>query len=421
VTSPHSAASASAVPTRLALPAAPLSVYVGSTDGTVAALGALSGTLRWRSVVAGNASAATVAALADGALYVTATNPNQQPLTTVLAVLRASDGAILWQTVRPGRAAIVATGSGVAYVAVSGDSAAHEVQMLRALDGEMLWHTPIEGAGPLHASLQQGTIYVTSFTTQEPSPGYFYASTIVYALNAGTGVVSWRHALARTDYLATVAGGAVYLVDSGTDVVCEPQVLHVLSAPDGTERWHTEGTLLRLIGVEPGRAYVATVPEGCAALAYDHSALAALNTSDGSTAWQVDVPSAFDGPLASGVIYLPGAGTILAAYRVRDGSQLWQVQSESGRVWVVGQGLYTSVLAQGLDALDPATGAVRWRYRPGDDVSLATVTYGTVYGIRSRQIPGSSRSQAIVALATSDGELLWTFPIGTSQDSPIAG
>jgi outer membrane protein assembly factor BamB len=168
---------------------------------------------------------------------------------------------------------------------------------------------------------------------------------------------------------------------------------------------------------------VAAVPEGCAALAYDHITLDARNAAEGSRVWRLDLQSPYGGTVANGVIYLPVESTAVAAYRATDGARLWQLQGESGRerLWVLDTGLYTSIAGQGLDALDPATGAVRWRYRPGDDVSLATITGDILYGIGSRQIPGSSREQAIVALTTSAGKVLWTFPIGTSQDSPIVG
>jgi outer membrane protein assembly factor BamB len=418
--SPRISPGASTPQTRLAQPTAPLSVYAGSTDGSISAFDAASGAVRWRSMVASSASTTTVAALADGAVYVSATNVNQHPLTTVLAALRASDGFVLWHTAPVGTATIVATGSGVVYLALdTGESTPHEIQMLRAQDGEVLWHTPVEGAGPLHASMHEGTIYVTSFTTLVPSPGYFYASTVVYALDAHTGVASWHSTLERTNSLAAVADGAVYLVATGTDVVCEPNALHVLSASDGTERWRSEGTLLHLIGVDQGRAYVAVVPEGCAALAYDHAALSARNASDGSTVWQIDVPSAYSGPLANGVIYLPGADTVLAAYSARDGSRLWHVQGESGQVWVLGQGLYTSISGVGLDALNPANGSVQWHFQTRDVVFPSTVVNGILYGVISYRISESTWNQAVVALRASTGELIWRAQIGASEGTPL--
>jgi outer membrane protein assembly factor BamB len=417
--SPHTLPPVSTSPTRLVQSAAPLSVYIGSTDGHVSALDAADGVVRWRSVVASSASTTTVAAVAEGAVFVSAANVNKLPRATTLAALRTSDGYVLWHLSLAGAAAVIATGPGVVFVALDGEGVLpHEILMLRALDGKVLWRTQIVGAGPLHASLHAGTIYVTSFTTQLPSPGYFYASTIVYALNASTGTVSWHSTLGRTDYLAAVADGAVYLVDTGTDVVCEPQALHVLSASDGMERWRSEGTLLRLIGMEQGRAFVAVVPEGCAATTYDHLLLSARTAGDGSTVWQADVSAAYGGLLAGDVIYLPGAGTVLAAYRAADGARLWSVPGESGRLWVLDAGLYTSIAGQGLDALDPVTGAVRWRYRPGDDVWSLTIADGILFGISSRQTTDSARDQAIIALTTSDGRVRWRFQIGTSAVAP---
>jgi outer membrane protein assembly factor BamB len=370
-------------------------------------------------MVDSSGSSITVAALGDGAVYVSATNFIQHPLTTVLAALRASDGAVLWHMAPAGMATIVATGPGVVYLALDrGEVSPHELQMLRAQDGAVLWRTQVEGAGPLHASLHAGTLYVTSFTTQVPSPGYYYESTIVYALNATTGAVSWRTTLGRTDYLAAVADGTVYLVDTGTDVVCDPNVLHALSVSDGTERWHSEGTLLRLIGVEHGQAYVGVVPEGCAAFTYDQMALSARNSGDGSTVWQVDVPSAYTGPLANGVIYMPGAGTTLAAYSARDGSRLWQVQGESGQLWVLDQGLYASVAGVGLDALNPANGSVRWRLQTHDAVSVATLVNGILYGVSSSKITDSLSNQAVVALRASTGAVIWRAQLGASVGTP---
>jgi outer membrane protein assembly factor BamB len=410
------------LPTHLALPAAPLSVYIGSTDGSVSALDAASGAVRWHSLIAGSTSTATVAALAEGALYVTVANVNAYPLTTDLAALRAGDGSVLWHASFMGAVTVVATGRGVIYLALeSAGTTPHEIQMRRAQDGMVLWRTEVAGAGPLHASAYDGTIYVTSFTSLLPSPGYYYASTVVYALRASTGAVAWHTMIARTNFLAAVADGALYLVDSGTDVVCDPQMLHVLSARDGTERWHRQGSLLRVIGVEQGRAIVAAVPDGCAATSYSQVVLSALNATNGVGMWEIGLQSPYGGSLANGVIYLPVESTALAAYRASDGSGLWQVRGESGRIWVLNQELYTSVAGQGLDALDPATGTVRWRFQSGDGVAVATVANGMLYGTSTHQATDQSLSRAIVALEVRDGKPLWSFPITTLQDSPLVG
>jgi outer membrane protein assembly factor BamB len=293
--------------------------------------------------------------------------------------------------------------------------------MRRAQDGIVLWRTQVAGAGPLHASVQDGTLYLTSFTSLLPSPGYFYAATVVYALSASTGAVAWHTTIARTNFLAAVADGALYLVDTGTDFVCEPRVLHVLSARDGTERWHREGSLLRVIGVELGRAIVAAVPDGCAATSYSQVVLSALNLANGVGTWEIGLQSPYGGSLAHGVIYLPVESTGLAAYRASDGSRLWQIQGESGRLWVLDQGLFASVTGQGLDALDPATGAVRWRFRTGDDMALATIANGMLYGTSVHRAADQSQHQAIVALAVRDGKPLWAFPTASPQDSLIVG
>jgi outer membrane protein assembly factor BamB len=363
----------------------------------------------------------SVAALAEGAVYVRATDVNDHPVTTVLAALRASDGSVLWHKMLAGTAIVVATGAGVVYVALdNGGMTPHELQMLRAQNGVVLWRTQVEGTGPLHASMHEGTIYVMSFTTLLPSPGYYYASTIVYALNAGTGAVSWHTSIGRTNYLAEVAGGAVYLVDTGTDVVCDPHVLHVLSASDGAERWHSAGTLLNLIGVDQGLVYLADVPEGCRAVTYDHGALYALRSADGSSAWRSDTPFG-SGILTTGALYLPASDGDVAAYGTRSGFLLWRVRGESGHLYVFNGVLYTSVPGAGLDALNPANGAVQWHFKTRDVVSLSTVANGILYGVIRYRISDSLWNQAVVALRASTGELLWRFHIGASEDTPIVG
>jgi outer membrane protein assembly factor BamB len=356
-----------------------------------------------------------VAALAAGALYAITTDVMSRPGNTVLTALRANDGSSLWQKTFVGSGAVIAASQGAVYLALDGNgSVPNTIEMLHDQDGAVVWRIQVAGAGPLHASMSNGTIYVTSFTSMLPSPGYYYASTLIYALNASTGAVNWHSEIGRTNYVAAVANGAVYLIDTGTDVVCDPNVLHVLSTTDGRERWQASGTLLQLIGIEQGRAYITDVPERCSAFTYDHIALHALNTDDGSSVWQVALQSAYyGGPLADGLIFLPGDGDAVAAYNASNGYRRWYIHGVNGLLWVLDHGLYSSVAGQGIVALNPATGAARWRYQTSDPVFLSAAIQGMLYGVSSRQITNASWSQSIVALRTSDGKLLWRFPMGT--------
>ncbi len=110
--SPHATPRTSSSPTSLAQPTAPLSVYIGSTDGSVSALDAASGAVRWRSQLAG-AGVTTVAALVGGVVYVGANDTgNHPPRMAFLAALRASDGAVLWHETLAGARAVAAVAKG---------------------------------------------------------------------------------------------------------------------------------------------------------------------------------------------------------------------------------------------------------------------------------------------------------------------
>ena len=107
-----------------------------------------------------------------------------------LSVLRDSDGPVLWHKPLTGASAVAAVSNGLIYLT-------------------------FDGTGPVHASVYDGTLYVTSFTTLLPSPVYYYDATSLYALNARTGVEYWHSRVARTNYVVAVADGLVYVHDTG--------------------------------------------------------------------------------------------------------------------------------------------------------------------------------------------------------------
>src|SRR5579859_3365621 len=97
---PPTAATSSPATTQ-ALPAAPLSLYIGGAKGTISALNAADGTVRWRVQLA-QASMPTVVALDEGVVYASANDPESPPSKMALYAFRASDGSVLWHQMLSG-------------------------------------------------------------------------------------------------------------------------------------------------------------------------------------------------------------------------------------------------------------------------------------------------------------------------------
>ena len=403
-------------------PVAPSSVYSGSADGTVWALDAESGAVRWRVQLA-DGSDSTVVGLEAGVVYVHAnvTAASQ----TFLDALRASDGVLLWHQTLATDSAVAAVSQGAVYLTFGAYSTPtptpSAIEARRAQDGTLLWHTQLEGIGPPQARLDQGTFYVTSFSALLPSPGYYSAATYLDALNADSGTVCWHQVLSRTNTIAAIAAGQVYLLDTGTDVVCDPRILHVLDSRNGTEQWHMEGSFLELLGVEQELAAVEDVPQGCtASRPFEQGVLSALHMMDGKSAWQITLPFGSGAIANKGAIYVPAEDGDLAAYSARNGVRLWRAQGEGGGLALFDGVLYTSIEGRGLDALSPATGALEWRYQTPDGVGVSAVATGRLYGEVSHFTSGTV-DYAIVALSAETGKLLWRVEIGAPQYVPLVG
>jgi outer membrane protein assembly factor BamB len=408
--------------TSFSQPVAPSSVYSGSADGTVWALDAESGAVRWRVQLA-DVYDSTVVGLEAGVVYVHANDTAASH--PFLDALRASDGVLLWHQTLASDSAVAAVSQGAVYVTFGAYSTTtttpSAIEARRAQDGTLLWHTQLEGTGPPQVRLDQGTLYVTSFSTLLPGPGWYYATTQLDALNASTGAPCWHSVLARTNTIAMVAMGQVYLLDTGTDVACEPRRLHVLDARAGGEQWHTEGSFLELVGVEQELASVEAVPQGCVtSRPFEQGVLSALHTMDGSHAWQSTIPFGPGAIANGGVLYVPSEDGDLAAYRAGNGVRLWRAQGEGGGLDLFDGVLYTSIEGRGFDALSPATGALEWRYQTPDGVGVSAVAHGRLYG-EVAHITSGTVDNAIVALSAVMGKLLWRVEIGAPQYVLLVG
>src|SRR5262249_21673497 len=104
-----------------------------------------------------------------------------------------------------------------------------------------------------------------------------------------------------------------------------------------------------------------------------------------------------------------------------DGSLLWRNQGADGWLWHFDGVVFTSIPNLGLEALNPANGAIVWRYQTGDGVRLASTANGILYGVITHQTTSAGWSHALVALDAHTGKLLWRIALGTSEDFPLIG
>jgi outer membrane protein assembly factor BamB len=405
--------------TRAADPAS-LHVYIGAADGTISALDAADGAVRWR-YQAACACPADVQALADGVVY--ASIPDGSSAATSLYALNAADGAVRWQMKTPGAGAFGVVSKGVAYItasAPSDDPAQHnEVQARRASDGSLLWRRQMEGTGPLAARMVGDTLYLASFDSHRDYFGE-HLWTALYALDSKDGSVRWHKSLGASNYLLAAANGHLYLDEDVTDIVCGSNV-GALDASTGQDRWAFPKEwpdCASLIGTENDLVYGLVTRRDTPTA---QSSLYALKANDGSKAWQVDLPfSADTGLLAKGAIYVSSADA-LAAFSARDGSALWRAQGEGGQRAFFNGLLYTSLWGHSLDALNPASGAVEWRFTSTDDITPTTSANGVLYGVSSYRVTDAVWHQDVVAFDAKTGKLLWRFHLGAGRDVPIVG
>ncbi len=119
--------------------------------------------------------------------------------------------------------------------------------------------------------------------------------------------------------------------------------------------------------------------------------LTALSGRDGNNAWHTatgEPSTSFQPMMVNGIVYTEGGTTqasSLVAVRASDGHTLWKAPMPNANFTIASDGVVVMVAAKadGLFALDAATGALRWRLdQPtiddlvyvGDGLAIATIT-----------------------------------------------
>jgi len=276
-------------------------VYFASS-GSLYALNATTGALRWKTSVTGNSY--TDPAVANGVVYVGSTDGN-------LYALNGQTGAILWSyTTGEPFTGDPTVANGVVYFG-AGEERGY-VYALTAGNGHLLWRFTTLGQYVPHTpAVANGMVYVGSegsFTSDENS---------LYALNATTGQQVWRYSATANPFSSpAVANGIVYVGNVDGRV-------RALNAANGLLLWtfmseRTPVSIETCPAVADGTVYVAS----------DDGYLYALNAYNGFLLWKYDAgqykPIESSPAVANGLVYFGSAFTgALYAVSTATGALSW--------------------------------------------------------------------------------------------------
>ncbi len=235
----------------------------------------------------------------------------------------------------------------------------------------------------------------------------YYGSTNqdVYALNAQTGALLWKHPTSTLAFLLTVALGNVYFVAGDA---------YALNATTGAVVWKSQATINSVpvaLFVNNGVLYVEAQAEA--------SFFSALNASNGKLLWAYVIGSYSSSfALVQGVLYIATYPfPALCAVQVSNGSQIWchdyfgyggvSTPIVTGSIVTVG---YYSDDGSGnysyeIDAFNSSNGSLVWQ---SQNVYQLGASQGMIYAA----VAGSNVVEALNAL---NGALIWKNSIGTGN------
>ena len=294
-------------------------VFVGSDDGCVYCLDALTGTSLWNHSTSNAVYSSP--AIADGRVYVGSDDGN-------MYCLDASTGLLLWNY-PTGNTSCPAVANGRVYVG----SRDRNVYCLNALTGTRIWNYSTGGAVYSSPAIADGRVYVGStdghvyclnastgtslwnYPTSGPvfsSPaivdGRVYVGSYdsnIYCLDAWTGTYIWNYPIGSAVFSSpAVADGRVYVGSTNRNVYC-------LDALTGAHIWNylTGSSVWSSPAVADGRVYVGS----------DDGNIYCLDAFAGSSLWSYPtVAPMFSSPaIADGVLFIgSGNGRLYALGRV---------------------------------------------------------------------------------------------------------
>jgi outer membrane protein assembly factor BamB len=265
-------------------------LFVDTLDGSLVALNAASGDIRWQKNRIGTREAIFGAPAAGSALVFVGTTDEEvlglSPASGGLIWRREVQGAVQRAPVLYGDRLVVTTEKGYLY-------------LLQAGNGQLIWGRPL-GSGLGAPMLSKDQIFVSS-------------GNLLSAVDMASGTVNWEFTAASALTTRPTIFGDLVLV--GT----ERGVLYALRQSDGSEQWHTQ-----LSGALSAAPAVASV-----IFAVDRSGgVTALSANAQQVLWHFDSGAAINATplLADGKLLLGASNGVFYALDARDGRQLARVQ-----------------------------------------------------------------------------------------------
>lgn len=213
--------------------------------------------------------------------------------------------------------------NGYVYTFGGGNSEPTLIYKVDAESGEVKWEVPIQGAFDTRPVVDEETGYVyfgtSTYLENSTEPRYFYA------LKTGDGSVAWEVPIENV----LIENFTTVPVIDGDSIYAGTWFGRIIrfDKRTGEKKWdirltHGEGT-----HYEPGWGGRFWVYKDKLEMVLTSGIILALNTKDGSVAWQTDVAmtlgALFNLCLENGRIYVHGWGYNIGCFSAEDGKQLW--------------------------------------------------------------------------------------------------
>ena len=219
----------------------------------------------------------------------------------------------------------------------------------------------------------------------------------------GNPSAAWTyHAGGQVNKGVSIVGDAAFFTSSDG-------IAHAVALANGRKLWTFD------MGIQGGGAGVAVADS--VVYAVDHNGIVhALDAGTGSVRWTStrQAASPTQPVVADGRLFMGDIGGELVAINVADGSEAWRISTggATGNPAYDGKSVFVTSQTGGLNAYDPATGALKWHADlGGDQVGTPSVAAGLVFV----GPPADAPAGHLRAVDAATGSIRWTL------DEPLLG